>query len=60
MATLASLLIAVGVRLDGALKVEGKIRRMRRDARKLGEAGEQGTSRFRRGMRRLKLAVETE
>ena len=58
MATLGSLLINVGVRLDGALKVEQKIKRMKRDTRKMGDAAERGTGRFRRAFVRMRVTVE--
>lgn len=58
MATIASLLVNIGVRLDGALKVEQKIRRMKQDTRRLGDAGERGAGRFRRAFNRLRVTVE--
>lgn len=46
MATLASLLVAIGVKLDGDLKVEQRLRGLRTAAQKLGESGKNGASLF--------------
>jgi hypothetical protein len=57
MATLARLLVTVGVKLDGQLKVEQKIKGLRRTTKKLGEVGEQATGRFARGFKKLERTV---
>lgn len=58
MATLAKLLVEIGVKLDGELKVESKLKAMRTSAERLGAAGEKGTTRFRAALASLGNAAQ--
>ena len=57
MANIASLLVNVGVKLDGALKVENQIKRMRRTTKAMGRDGEVATTRFGRAFQRMSRMV---
>lgn len=53
MASLASLLINVGVRLDGSLKVEQKVRRLKATTKDMADAANSYTRRFALGFRKM-------
>jgi len=59
MANIATLLVNVGVKLDGALKVEQKIKRLRRTTKALGRDGAVATTRFGRAFQRMSRVVRT-
>jgi hypothetical protein len=57
MATLAKLLVEVGIKVDGALKSEQSIKKLQTSAKRFGDQSGRSTAEAQRGFRRLGTAI---